>query len=220
MYAALKNFNNMNIIPAILPTSQGELVIRADQVLGAVNMIQVDVCDGIFVPSKTEFDELPFRDAVQYELDLMISLIASVQLEPYIAMQPARIVLHIESIVENPVMYINQIKSAGIQVGLALSNATPNASVEPYLDMIDFVQCMGIAHSGLQGQPFDNMVIEKIKEFREKYPNLMISVDGAVNAHTLPQLIQAGANQFVVGSAIFGEGDARENITNLENLLQ
>jgi ribulose-phosphate 3-epimerase len=209
----------MNIIPAILPTSQGELVIRASQVLGLVPIIQVDVCDGIFVPSQTHFDELPFRDQVQYELDLMVTLVAAVQLDAYIAMRPARIILHVEAIVENPMMYIHQIKSAGIGVGLALSNATLITAIEPYLNEIDFVQCMGIAHSGFQGQPFDEMVLEKIKELREKYPALVISVDGAVNSYTISRLAQAGANRFVVGSAIFAEGDVGENILELGLLV-
>ncbi len=210
----------MNIIPAILPTSQGELNIRVQEVLGRVDIVQVDVCDGVFVPSKTHFDELPFRDQVQYELDLMVSLVASVQLDVYIRMKPARIVLHIESVVEHAGMYIDQIRGAGIGVGLALSNATPIQAIEPYLDRVDFVQCMGIAHSGMQGQPFDEMVLQTMSELREKHPYIMISVDGAVNEHTIGRLQAAGANCFVVGSAIFAEGEPLENITKLESLLQ
>lgn len=207
------------IIPAILPKSQNELDEKVSSLLGIVEMVQVDVCDGIFVQNKSEFQNLPFADKMNYELDLMISLVSPVQLDGYIAMRPKSIVLHIESIIENPVIYFDQIKSQGIAVGLASSNTVSAHDIELYLPYVDFVQCMGIAHSGFQGQPFDEMVLNKITELRKLHPSLIISVDGAVNENTISSLRDAGANRFIVGSAVF-VGNSVTNIEKLKSLIQ
>ncbi len=207
----------MIIIPAILPKNQTELNTKVKSVIGLVSHVQVDVCDGVFVPSKTKFDMLPQMDNVEYELDLMIAE-PEKTIESFIDMQPARLIVHLESVKDIQKLFMALERVRGIiEVGLSISNDTPNAVLEQYLDDCDFIQLMGIAAIGKQGQEFDERVLEKISYFRATYPELVIAVDGGVNSETIGKLYQAGATRLVAGSAVFGDGDAQANLELLES---
>lgn len=215
-----QSFNMNQIIPAILPKVQSELNQKAKSVLGLVSHVQVDVCDGKFVTSKTAFKELPFLDEIEYELDLMIDQPEN-RIEEYIDLQPARIIVHLESIKDFPKIFLALENVRGIiEVGLSISNDTADSVLEKFIEDCDFVQFMGIAKIGFQGEPFDERVLERIAYFHRKYPDLPISVDGSVNKETIARLADAGATRFVCGSSVFGSGDAKENIEKLESLVQ
>ena len=77
---------------------------------------------------------------------------------------------------------------------------------------------MGIEKIGFQGQNFDERVINQVKSLRTKYPELKISVDGSVNENTAPELIKAGVDRLIIGSALLRSFDIRENINFYENL--
>ena len=210
----------MQIIPAILPKVQSEVNQKAKSVLGLVSHVQIDVCDGIFVPSKTAFKELPFLDEVEYELDLMVDQPEN-RIEEYIELQPARIVVHLESIQNFPKIFLALENVRGIiEVGLSISNDTDESVLEKFVEDCDFVQFMGIAKIGFQGEPFDERVLDRIAYFHRKYPELPIAIDGAVGPETVTRLAEAGATRFVCGSSVFGKGNVSENIEKLESLLQ
>jgi len=77
---------------------------------------------------------------------------------------------------------------------------------------------MGIAEIGHQGEPFDERVIEKIVDFRERFPGVIISVDGGVDVDTAPELAEAGARRLVSGSGIFEAGDVGQAIEDLRTV--
>lgn len=221
IYDDLENFNSMyQIIPAILPKVQSEVNQKTKAVLGLVSCVQIDVCDGKFVPTKTAFRELPFLEGIEYELDLMIDQPEQV-IESYVELQPARIIIHLESVQDHVKLFLALEHIRGIiEVGLSISNSTPEAVLEKYIEDCDFIQLMGIEKIGYQGQSFDESVIERIAYFHRKYPDLPISVDGSVNETTINRLASAGATRFVVGSALFAQGNPEENIGKLQELLQ
>lgn len=209
----------MQIIPAIIPKNQTELVTKAKQVLGLVLHVQVDVCDGVFVQSKTQFHELPFLDELEYEFDLMIDQ-PELTIEDYIEMQPARIIIHLESVQDFPKLFLPLERVRGIiEIGLCINNDTEESVLEQYLDDVDFIQVMGIAEIGSQGQPFDERCLDRINYLHRKYPDMPISVDGSVNSETIVRLRDAGATRFVAGSAVF-VGDVEENIEQLGLILE
>lgn len=77
---------------------------------------------------------------------------------------------------------------------------------------------MGIAHIGVQGQPFDERVLERITALRLAYPTLLISIDGSVSVDTVGRLAHAGADRCVSGSGIVKQerpGDAYEELVSL-----
>lgn len=209
----------MQIIPAILPKNQTELNTKIKSLLGLVSHVQVDVCDGVFVASKTQFQNLGSMEEIEYELDLMIHEPEQV-INDYIEMQPARMIIHLESVKDVQKLFLRLEQVRGIiEIGLSISNDTENAVLEKYIEDCDFIQLMGISKIGSQGQVFDDRVLEKISYFHEKYPEMIISVDGSVNSETIIKLADAGATRFVAGSSLFDQGNIEENIKTLQSLI-
>jgi len=234
----------IEIIPAIMPDSQEDLIEKATRVRGHVPLAQVDIMDGVFVKSKswpyttggvkrdeyflalTNQDEgLPFWDDLDYEIDLMISE-PEKHIDEWLPLGASRLIFHIESIKDSDAFWGHDIWKEGardiggekvVEVGLALNPDTSLDAILPYVPLLDFVQCMGITKIGYQGQEFDERVLEQINQLRVKFPNLKISVDGSVNRETIPLLRSAGANRVVSGSAIFGSNDIKAAIKSLKN---
>jgi ribulose-phosphate 3-epimerase len=136
-------------------------------------------------------------------------------------LQPARIIIHLESVQDHVKLFLALEQIRGIiEIGLAISNETPDEVLEKYIEDCDFIQLMGIAKIGYQAQPFDESVIERIAYFHRKYPDMPISVDGGVNETTIKRLVGAGASRLVVGSSIFASGNPADNIEKLKSLIQ
>ena len=104
-----------------------------------------------------------------------------------------------------------------IEVGLAINPDTSLSEIEIYMDNVDFVQCMGIANIGYQGEPFDERALLHVNALRVRYPNMPIAVDGGVSMETAHDLIAAGATRLVSGSAVFGAKDMSVAIEGLRN---
>ncbi len=234
----------IEIIPAIMPDSQEDLIEKATRVRGHVPLAQIDIMDGVFVKSKswpyttggvkrdkyflalTNQDEgLPFWDDLDYEIDLMITE-PEKHIDEWLPLGASRLIFHIESIKDADLFWGHDIWKEGardiggekvVEIGLAINPDTPIDMILPYVPLIDFVQCMGIAKIGYQGQEFDERVLEQVNQLRVKFPNLPISVDGGVSPETVPLLCSAGANRVVSGSAIFGSNDIKVAIKSLKN---
>ena len=230
------------VIPAILTDDFNELRESISRVVNLVPVVQIDMCDGIFVPTVTwPFNELksgnkenningildeeegmPFWDSLDFEFDLMVSN-AHEQFDFFVRLGAKRIVFHIEAekdfykfkeFLEGVDMYTRE----NIQIGVAINTTTSIEILKPIISNIDFVQCMGIEKIGYQGEEFDKRSLEQISQLRKNYPELIISVDGSVNENTAPLLVKAGANRLVIGSAIMQSYDIRESIKEFENL--
>lgn len=222
--------SKIEIIPAILPKDFSEIDEKVSMVQGSVKFVQIDICDGQFVPNATwpykkhddNFDKLlkeeiglPFWENVNYEFDLMVNRAEEV-VEEWVRAGASRIILHIE-MKGDIASAINKIKDS-VEIGLAINVDTLIDSIDQYKDDIKFIQCMGIDDIGFQGQKFDENVIQKIKEIKTKYPDLIVSVDGGVSLESAPFLIEAGANRLVVGSAIFNSDNAFEAVHDFKRL--
>lgn len=196
------------IIPAIIPESYDHLESVLNVVSPFARSVQIDIVDGKFVPSVS----WPYisSDAIQtcatlienfeVEVDLMIESPEKV-IEEYLEAGVSRVVIHLESTQSMDVI-LKCKEKYNFLLGLSIGNDTPLTNLVEYIGFADYVQLMGIAHIGSQGQPFDERVLERIAAVREAYPDMLISIDGSVNAESLPRLYAAGANRFVSGSAI------------------
>jgi ribulose-phosphate 3-epimerase len=228
------------IIPAILPENFIDLVGHVESVKGAVRLVQIDICDGIFVPSKCwpykndsgelqkildEEEGLPEWETVDYEIDLMVQN-PLMDAERWIKAGAKRLIFHIES--EGIPETIEMLKADHkytkeddlLEVGIAINIDTPISALENVIDDISCVQCMGIARIGFQNEKFDERVLNKIKEIREKYPDILISVDGGVDFENLQSLIGAGVDRFVAGHSIFqGELEPKDAVAKFRNLI-
>lgn len=227
----------VEIIPALMPEDIEDIEQYARELKGCAKTMQLDVMDGRFVPESTwpyntagdaHFDRivesaeaLPLWKDMDYEIDLMIDH-PEAEIDKWRSVGAKRLIFHIESIRDPETFFENELfhgsRSEFLEVGLAINIDTPLEAIEPYLIHADFVQCMGIARIGYQGEEFDERVLHTVKTLRERHPELIISIDGGVNLETAPRLIEAGANRLVSGSAILNSEDPQEAIRTLESL--
>jgi ribulose-phosphate 3-epimerase len=218
------------IIPAILPKDFAELEDKIGMVKDFVKMVQIDACDGQFTPSASwpyrkeddtfekiihEEEGLPGWQALNFEIDLMANKPEDL-VDDWVIAGATRIVIHAEA--KGDVAGAIAKLADRAEIGLALNIDTPLDAIEPHRNAIQFIQLMGIDHIGFQGQGFDEKVLGKVKEAHIKYPALPISVDGGVSLETAQQLIDAGADRLIVGSAIFQSDNFIEAIQNFKRL--
>jgi ribulose-phosphate 3-epimerase len=216
----------MQITPAILPKSFEELTDKLEQLQGLSERVQIDLCDGILGKEHTwmpvEGSRLP--DGFEYEFDLMVKDWKT----PFLILLDAgvrRFVMHMDTF--SPVDTIDLLalaKDKGVAVGIALSN---DKDIHIHKQVIKdfqehyrnvFIQVMGIRTIGIQGQPLDQTVPERVKELRSLFPTFFIQVDGSMNATTIPLMKDRGANCAVVGSYLFKDGDVKGTLGQLNAL--
>ncbi len=210
----------MDIVPALIPKSKDHLLSTLEKVKGVASAVQIDLVDGVYVPNapqswpwstRTFLDEMytvlaDLSEDFELEIDMMVERPERF-VEELVSAHVARIIIHVGSTdaLEDILAFRSHVK-----IGLAFTNDTPLDALHRYREHIDFVQCMGIAEIGVQGNPFDARVLARITEIRAKYPELEIAVDGGVTLETEPRLIEAGATRLVVGSAIFNTSSPRD----------
>ncbi len=209
------------ILPAIIAKDFKELEEKIKRVEGLVSWIQIDVMDGVFVPPVTWYEP---KDLKRLKTNLKIEAHLMVQnpetkIQEWIESGVDRILIHFESTSYlNILKMIEELKSAGIEVGLALKMETELSDVEGLLNKVDAVQLMSIDEIGYYGKSFDARVIPKITALKEKSPNVKVEIDGGVNIESAKELLKAGADRLSVGSTIFKSGDIKEAILKLQNL--
>lgn len=177
--------------------------------------IHLDVMDGDFVPS-ISFG-MPVIASLRSCTDKVFDVHMMVR-EPgrYIdAMKEAGadiISVHVEACTHLD-RTVNQIKEAGLKAGVVLNPATPVDVLDCILDQVDMVLLMTV-NPGFGGQKFIPYTLEKIRALRKKCDmrelSMDIEVDGGVTCDNVRELMEAGANVFVAGSAIF-KGDVTAN---------
>ncbi|OGG41867.1 hypothetical protein A2837_01485 [Candidatus Kaiserbacteria bacterium RIFCSPHIGHO2_01_FULL_46_22] len=202
------------IVPAIIPKSLDDLKTKLT-LLSFAPSVQIDVVDGEFVeniswpyePKGAVTEAVPFLSNRQIEVDLMVKDQQKAAKEWQTA-GAKRIVFHIEGLLDDTTSSsMLTKKNDSVLFGLAINNDTPIEKLDQFADQIDFVQMMGIATIGKQGEPFDERVLSRIAAVHSKYPNLPIGVDGAVSQTNLLSLKTAGATRFVAGSSILNADD-------------
>ena len=114
---------------------------------------------------------------------------------------------------------IEQIREAGMKVGIVIKPMTPVKDLLPYVDSVDLVLIMTV-EPGFSGQKFMPEMMSKVRELREKYPKLNIQVDGGLSPDTIEVAAEAGANVIVAASAIFGSENRKYVIGTLRDVVQ
>ena len=211
------------LVPAIIPTSATHLVNSLAQ-LSFSPEVHVDVVDGIFVASKSwpyepegkPADTKLVTDGFTLEVDLMVESPLTAA-DAWLTAGADMLVFHVETI--SLEAFTRYVESSKITIGICANNDTPQDILFSYLEVADYVQVMGIAKIGSQGQPLDERVFERIIAIKETFPHKPISVDGSVNKDTVAKLAKAGVNRFICGSAIVGQTNPKAAHAELVSLI-
>lgn len=193
------------IVPAILEKTFPDVQQRVKEITPYATFIQLDVMDGVFVPNTTfqnpeEAATLP----VTMELHLMIDK-PEFFISRWALPNVTRMIVHYEA-VSNVSRIIDQIRGAGKEVALAINPGTSTYVLKDYVDQLDMVLVMGV-EPGFSGQEFHYDVLEKIKEIKKQRPEVLVEVDGGVNARTRNAIVTAGADILAAASYVWNAED-------------
>ncbi|MFZ3043834.1 MAG: hypothetical protein WA058_01865 [Minisyncoccia bacterium] len=230
------------VVPAVLPSSRKDLEekLALFAQFPSVNRIQIDVVDGRFASPATwpytapgalqtmmEHNVLlPKLDCIEYEIDLMC-LDAENAAKTWLALGATRLTFHAESIPDLRRFLASAHKRFGggdgftsglISFGLALNIASDLALIEPFLGDIEYVQFMGIARIGQQGQPFDRRALEKVRAFRRRHPEMPVQIDGGITLPVARELVALDVTNLVIGSGILKADDPAAAVLAFEAL--
>ena len=215
----------MKIAPSVLASDFSRLGEEsAAMELAGADLLHLDVMDGHFVPNITfgppVVERLRRWVSIPFDVHLMIS-------EPHrYAGQFAKagadiITFHVEADCDIGET-IDLIKSHGAVPGLVVKPKTSIDSVFPYLERVGMVLVMTV-EPGFGGQSFMSDMLPKVSELRSRIDALGLSVDiqvdGGISRETIALAAQAGANVFVVGSALFSQKDYAGAIAELRSAV-
>jgi ribulose-phosphate 3-epimerase len=200
------------LAPSVLNADLAQLADQVRLVEEAADWIHLDLMDGHFVPNLTFGPPVvaALRPYTDHYLDCHLMVTDPEALLPALAEAGAGgVTMHVEAL-DDPVRALRAAAGLGMAPGLALRPGTPLQAVLPHLDAVDLVLPMTV-EPGFGGQAFDDGVLPKIAAARDAIRRagrpVALQVDGGVSAATLPRCLDAGADVFVVGTAIFGADD-------------
>lgn len=186
--------------------------------------LHFDVMDGIFVPS------ISFGMPVLKSIRSGTNLVCDVHLmitepiryvEDFAKAGADLITIHLEAC-EDVDATIAKIRECGCKVGVSIKPKTPVSALQPYLDKVDMILIMSV-EPGFGGQKFIPSSLEKIAETKAMIDangfSVDIQVDGGIYTHNVEEVLKAGANIIVAGSAVFN-GDTKKNTIDMMELLK
>ncbi len=197
--------------------------IKATEENGA-KYLHFDVMDGLFVPS------ISFGMPVLKSIKSCTNQVMDVHLminEPIRYVEAFKeagadlITIHLEAC-EDVDTTLEKIKECGLKAGISICPDTPVSALEPYMEKVDMVLIMSV-HPGFGGQKFIENSLDKIRETRalanEKGLDLDIQVDGGIYLTNVREVLDAGANIIVAGSAVFKGGNGAGNTRQFMEIL-
>ena len=209
------------IAPSILSADFSKL---ADEIAaveaGGASVLHVDVMDGHFVPNITI--GLPVVKSLRKATKLTIDTHLMIE-EPsryavkFVEAGADMVSVHVEADVHLQRTLV-AIREAGAKAGIAINPGTPLSSLEEALPYADFVLLMSV-NPGFGGQSFIPTSLDKLRRLKrmivERGLETKIEIDGGVDASNIAEIVEAGAEIIVAGSAVYGKGNPSESVKEL-----
>jgi ribulose-phosphate 3-epimerase len=217
----------IGVVPSILSadfTHLGEQVREADA--AGAQRIQIDVMDGHFVPNITMGPMVveAVRRCTRLPLEAHLMITNPEQYIEDFAQAGADVIIVHQEVCPHLHRVIQQIKTAGKMAAVALNPSTPVFMLEDVLSLLDMVLIMTV-NPGFGGQEFIPETLPKITRLRQMITHrglhCDIEVDGGIHEATAPQVVKAGANLLVAGSAVYNEHESvAQAIARLRKAIQ
>jgi ribulose-phosphate 3-epimerase len=211
----------LQIAPSILASDFSRLgeQIKSVEQAGA-SIIHVDVMDGHFVPNITlgipVVRSLAKVTAVPLDCHLMITNPGTYCRE-FVEAGAGMVSVHVEADAHLH-RTLSSIREAGGLAGIAINPATPLSQLEDVLEFADFILLMSV-NPGFGGQKFIEASIQRVRRLREmidcKGLSIPIEIDGGIDRSNISEIVSAGAEIIVAGSAIFGAPDPGQALRDL-----
>lgn len=213
--------SNVIVSPSILSADFANLerdIKRVEQ--AGADWLHIDVMDGHFVPNITI--GVPVTASIKRITELPLDVHLMIEnpekyVEPFVNAGADILTFHYEAVLPDKVQQlIEYIKSFGIKAGMSIKPKTQVEEIAKYLSMPDMLLIMTV-EPGFGGQKFMPDCAEKIKSVREIAPDIIIQVDGGINAETGKICKNFGANSLVAGNYIYKSTDISQAIKFLKD---
>ena len=214
------SLREIHISPSILSADFGRLRDEVKEVTDHADSLHIDVMDGHFVPNisfgPVVVNSLRAEDFSLPPMDIHLMITDPGKYAPeFRVREEDEFIFHVEA-VSDPADMISALRALGAGVGISLSPSTRVDSVFPWLRKVDEILVMGV-EPGFGGQDFIPSTLETIKALRRKIDreevSTQIAVDGGIKRSLVKDVVQAGTDVVVAGSAIYGQKDRVRAIT-------
>lgn len=212
----------LKLAPSILSADFGHLAEDVKKIEeGGADYIHVDVMDGHFVPNISfgapVMKCLNGKTGLPYDVHLMIEN-PDKYIEDFVTPQTEYITVHQEACTHLH-RTVQNIKSKGIKAGVSINPATPVSTLECILPDVDLVLIMSV-NPGFGGQKFITGTLDKVRELAEikraKNLNFVIEIDGGITLDNIKEVMDAGVEMAVAGSAVFKAEDVVKRVKDFK----
>ena len=211
----------IRITPSILNADFSRLNEEIDSISAVSDLLHLDVMDDVFVPNFTFDFEAASKiikdSSLAVDAHLMVADVDLIAVQ-YAELGCASVTIHAEATTNIP-QTLKNIRRAGSRASLGIK---PNTQIEQYADVIDLVDMFLImtVEPGFGGQKFMDNMMEKVRMTRTMIGDrpIWLQVDGGISMQTIEIALEAGADTFVVGSAVFNAPDPAQMVVDLRKL--
>lgn len=212
------------ILPSILSADFARLADSIAPLEAAgCKMLHVDVMDGHFVPNITIGPPVvaSLRKVTKAQLDVHLMIENPELYIPAFVDAGANLISVHQEACSHLDRTLHLIRGHGARPGVVLNPGTPVSTLDDVLDIVDYVLVMSV-NPGFGGQKFIPRAVEKVRQLvwkrKERGLPFHIEIDGGISRETLPQVVHAGAEWLVAGSAIFHTVNPRDTFVEMNRL--
>ena len=211
----------IRITPSILNADFSRLNEEIDSIAAVSDLLHLDVMDDIFVPNFTfDFEaasKIISESSLAVDAHLMVADVDLIAVQ-YAELGCASVTIHAEATTNIP-QTLKNIRRAGARSSLGIK---PNTQIEQYAEFIDDLDMFLImtVEPGFGGQKFMENMMEKVRTTRRMIGDrpIWLQVDGGISLQTIEMALEAGADTFVVGSAVFNAPDPAQMVVDIRKL--
>ena len=208
----------IRITPSILNADFSRLNEEIDSIAKVSDLLHLDVMDDVFVPNFTfDFEaasKIITESSLAVDAHLMVADVDLIAVQ-YAELGCASVTIHAEA-TKNLPRPLKNIRHAGSRASLGIK---PNTQIEQYADVTDLVDMFLImtVEPGFGGQKFMENMMDKVRTTRKIIGDrpIWLQVDGGISMQTIEMALEAGADTFVVGSAVFNAPDPAQMVTDI-----